>query len=67
MLLPKTKYLEYEKNYWPIMCLNTSYKIMTGVVAKYIREHMMENEYWDKGQLEAVEGVMGIVNQLIID
>ena len=40
---------------------------MTGVVAKYIREHMMENEYWDKGQLEAVEGVMGIVNQLIID
>ena len=44
MLLPKTKSLEDEKDYRPIMCLNTSYKIMTGVVAKYMREHTMENE-----------------------
>ena len=39
MLLPKTKNLEDEKNYLPITCLNTSYKLMTGVVAKYVREH----------------------------
>ena len=31
-LLPKTKNLVDEKNYWPIMCLNMSYKIMSGVV-----------------------------------
>ena len=67
VLLPKTKNLEDEKNYRPITCLNTSYKIMTWVVAKYMREHMMENEIWDEGQLGAVESVLGTVDQLIID
>ena len=63
----KNKSLEDEKNYRPITCLNTSYKIMVGVVAKYMREHMIENEIWDEGQLGAVEGVLGTVDQLIID
>ena len=67
VLLPKTKNLEDEKNYRPITCLNTSYKIMTGVVVKYMREHKMENEIWNEGQLGAVEGVLGTVAQLIID
>ena len=40
---------------------------MTGVIAKYIKEHTMDNEIWDEGQLGAVEGVLGTVNQLIID
>ena len=66
-----TKYqlggLEDVKNYHSITCLNTSYKIMTGVVAKYMREHTMEIEIWDKGLLRAVEGVLGTVDQLIID
>ena len=67
VLLPKTKSLEDEKDYRPITCLNTSYKIMTGVVEKYMREHTMENESWDEGQLGAVERVLGTVDQLIID
>ena len=67
MLLPKTKTLEDEKDYRPITCLNTSYKIMTGVVAKYMREYTMENEIWDESQLRAVEGVLGTVDQLIIN
>ena len=66
VLLPKIKNLEDEKNYRPITCLNTLYKIMTGIVAKYMREHTMENEIWDEGQLGAVEGVLGTVSQLII-
>ena len=49
------------------MCLNAAYKIMTGVVAKYMREHAMENEIWDEGQLGAVEGVLGTVDNLVID
>ena len=40
---------------------------MTGVVVKYMREHTMDNEIWDESQLGAVEGVLGMVNQLIID
>ena len=55
VLLPKTKSLEDEKDYCPITCLNTSYKIMTGVVAKYMREHTIKNANWDEGQLGAVE------------
>ena len=66
-LLPKTKDLTDEKNYRLIMCLNTSYKLLTGLVGKYMREHTMENNIWDKGQLGAVVGVLGTVDQLIID
>ena len=40
---------------------------MTGVVAKYMKEHTMKNEIWDEGQLGVVEGVLGTVDQLIID
>ena len=67
VLLPKTKNLSDEKNYHPITCLNTSYKTLTGLVAKYMREHALVNEIWDEGQLGAVEGVLGMVDQLIID
>ena len=67
LLLPKTKNFEDEQNYRPIPFLNTSYKIMTGVVAKYIRSNTMENKIWDEGQLGAVDGVFGTADQLIID
>ena len=67
VLLLKTKSLDDEKDYCPITCLNTSYKIMTGVVAKYVREHTMENEVCNEGQLGTVEGVLGTVDQLIIE
>ena len=66
-LLPKTKDLTDEKNYRPRTCLNTSYKLITGLAGKYMREHMMENNIWDEGQLGAVVGVLGTVDQLNID
>ena len=40
---------------------------MTGIIAKYMRKHTVVNEIWDEGQLGAVEGVLGTVDQLIID
>ena len=49
------------------MCLNTSYKLLTGLVGKYMREHTMENGIWDEGQFGAVVGVMRNVGQLVID
>ena len=67
VLLPKTKSQEDEKDYRTITCLNTSYKIMTRMVAKYMREHTMENEICDKSQLGAGEGILGMVDQLIVD
>ena len=40
---------------------------MTGLIGKYLRKHALENSIWDEGYLGAVEGVLGIVDQLIID
>ena len=34
VLLPKTKDLSDENNYFPITCLNLSYKLLTGLVGK---------------------------------
>ena len=67
MLLPKSKDLTDEKNFHPIMCLNTSYKLLTGLVVKYMRKHTIENNILDEWQLGAVVGVLGIVDQLIVD
>ena len=38
-----------------------------GLVAKYMREYSAVDEIWDEGQMRAVEGVLGTVDQLIID
>ena len=65
--IPKTKDLSNEQKYHPITCLNISYKIMTGSIGKYMRKHALENNIWDEGQLGAVDGVLGTVDQLIID
>ena len=67
VLLPKTKSQEDEKDYRTITCLNTSYKIMTRMVAKYMREHTMENEICDKSQLGAGEGILGMVDRCIME
>ena len=65
--LPKTEDLSPVKDYRPITCLNTSYKIYTGMLAKYMKEHAMRNNVWDEGQLGAIDGVLGTVDQLLID
>ena len=67
VLLPKTENLSDEKNYRLTTSFNTSCKILTGQVAKYMREHTAVNEIWDEGQLGAVEGVLGTFDQLIIN
>ena len=67
VLLPKTKDLTDEKNYRPITYFNTLHKLLTGLVGKYMREQMMENNIWHEGQLGAVGGVLGNIDQLIID
>ena len=49
------------------MCLNTSYKLLPGLVGKFMKNHAIENNIWDEGELGAAEGVLGTVDQLIID
>ena len=66
VLIPKSNNLSDEKNYHPITRLNTLDKPLTGLVAKFIRNHAIKNSIWDEGELRAAEGVLGTVDQLII-
>ena len=67
VLLPKTENLNNEKDYRPITCLNTCYKIFTGMIANYMKEHADRNNIWDKSQLGTCSGVLGTVDQLLVD
>ena len=66
VLLSKMKNLSNKKNYCSVTCLNTPYKILMGLMAKYMRQHAAVNEIWDEEQLGAVEGILDTVDQLII-
>ena len=67
VLSPKTEDLSNERNYRPITCLNTCYKIFTGMIGKYMKEHAERNNIWDRSQLGTCSGVLGTVDQLLID
>ena len=67
VLLPKTEDLSNEGNYRPIICLNTCYKIFTGMIGNNMKEHAEINNIWDKSQLGTCSGILGTVDQLIID
>ena len=67
VLLPKTEDLSNERNYRPITCLNTCYKIFTGMIGNYMKEHAERNNIWDRIQLGTYSEVLGTVEQLIID
>ena len=67
VLLPKSEDLSNEKNYRPITCLNTCYKLFTGILGNYMKDHAERNEIWDRSQMGTCSGVLGTVDQLIID
>ena len=64
--IPKTEDVN-KKNYRPITCLNTVYKIFTGMIGSYMKNHADRNNIWDKSQLGTCSGVLGTVDQLVID
>mgnify|MGYP001794280516 CR=1 FL=1 len=63
-LVPKSEDLNDEKEYRPLTCLNTCYKIFVG---SYMKEHAERNNLWNKSQLGTCSGVLGAVDQLIMD
>ena len=67
VLLPKLEDLSDEKEYRPITCLNSCYKIFTGNVGSYMKEHAERNSIWDRSQLGTCSDVLGTVDQLMVD
>ena len=47
VLIPKTERVDKVEEYRPITCLNTVYKIFTGLVGNYIKQHVIINSLWD--------------------
>jgi hypothetical protein len=67
VLIPKTQDLSSERDYRPITCLNTSYKLFTGILARYLKKHADQNNIWDESQMGTCDKVLGTVDQLLID
>jgi hypothetical protein len=67
VLLPKLDDLSDEREYRPITCLNTCYKIFTGNAGSYMKGHAERNNIWDKSQIGICSGVLGTIDQLIVD
>jgi hypothetical protein len=44
-LLPKSEDTKEPKIYWPITCLSTMYKTLTGIIARRISSHLEEHNY----------------------
>ena len=61
VLIPKSDDLINERNYCPITCLDTCYKIFTGMIGNFMKNHAKRNNSWDKSQLGTCSGVLGTV------
>ena len=67
VLSSKTNDLSKASYSRPITCLNTVYKILTGCIASFVKDHSIRNNLWDNQQLGATSGVLGTVDQLLVD
>ena len=67
VLIPKDEDLSKEDQYRPITCLNTVYKILTGLIGKYMKIHAEENELWDPRQLGTQSDVLGTIDHILVD
>ena len=47
VLLAKTEDLSNDRSYRPITCLNTCYKIFTGMIGNFMKEHAERNNIWE--------------------
>ena len=55
------------KRITPVSCLNTSYKIFTGILGQHVKKQVIQKDLWNKSQMRTCEKVLGTVDQLLID
>ncbi|XP_044760203.1 uncharacterized protein LOC123317662 [Coccinella septempunctata] len=66
-LIPKDGDKKDPKNYRPITCLSSVYKILTGVLTKYISRHIREHNLMTEEQGGCREKTKGCKELLVID
>lgn len=64
-LLPKNEDTKDPKNYRPITCLTTMYKLFTTIIASRIGKYVQENRIMPKEQKGCCKGSYGCKDQLI--
>lgn len=67
VLLPKDGCNGEPDKFRPITCLNTSYKLLTGVLAKLLMQHVMEKGILPEEQKALRKGQRGCLDALLID
>ena len=67
ILLPKSDDLSNRADYRPITCLNTMYKLFTGMIARDLKKHAHLNGIWDENQLGTKEMTLGTVDHWLVD
>ena len=66
-LLPKTKETKNPKNYRPITCLTTTYKLLTSILTERTYNFMESNELFPIEQKGCKRGSYGCKDQLLIN
>ena len=66
-LLPKSKTTEESKNYRPITCLSTTYKLLTSILSERTYKHLDENDLLPLEQKGCRKGSYGCKDQLLIN
>ena len=67
ILQPKNKDTHETKNYRPIACENTMFKLYTGILASFVNEHCNENNVITKEQAGGKKDSWGCAEQLLIN
>ena len=67
VITPKNADTHLEKNYRPIACLNTTYKLFTGILNTFLEDHCSSNNIIAVEQAGGKKGSWGCTDQLLIN
>jgi len=65
-LIPKNRNTENPKNYRPVTCLPTIYKLMTSIISRHMQKYMDDENLMQKEQKGCCSGSKGRKDQLLI-
>ena len=66
-LLPKSKETQKANKYRPICCLSTTYKLLTGIIADSIYDHLNRGNFLEEEQKGCIRDRLGTKDQLLIN
>ena len=65
-LIPKNEYTGNPKNYSPVTCLPTTYKLITSIISRCMQKYMDTENLLPKEQKGCSSGTKGCKDQLLI-